>query len=182
MHAATELLAKAGRLQESLNLEKQTLARKAELEREWNAAEPVVKRLAAHRLALPFIAALSSLDAAEQGSLEAARRLADAGEQHAHAARETRRCLRDFQHFVHAKTDAASKESEACRQRLESAGLRKATLEEWLREHATDATLADRLPDLVAWLAQLKSSRKALDQAWLQFRKDRKSTRLNSSH
>ncbi|MBT4500948.1 MAG: AAA family ATPase [Gemmatimonadetes bacterium] len=123
-------------------------------------------RLGWYRQTFPFLADIGRLDGAEETYQNTRDKREEAEESHAEALREfgetTSVLWGTLKHAIseqEEKIEDAQKLAKKAKKKSEKA-------KEWLEAHAADVGLADQLPDLVAVLAGLKSTRKDYSQEW----------------
>ena len=156
-------LNRARDLARALAAEHDLVRQQEALEADRQAAQPDFERLRAHRRTLPFAAALSRLDAADEQACARQGKLAAAEAEHGRAGREHRRTLLAAARFGAALVETQRRCLAACEQRVEAQEARRKVLADWLAAHGRDgAELEAALPGLIQSLNELARQRREL--------------------
>ncbi|TVQ37109.1 MAG: hypothetical protein EA384_12635 [Spirochaetaceae bacterium] len=166
LEAATDMLNRISRLEETRQQRADLQQRRAQIEIERESHRAELQALARHRRTQPYLEPLTTLDAAEQQWKEGGSALGAAERRHAEATR----LLRDADTALHrsiaeALTTAGQEFSEA--QRLfETAETEVRNHRLWLDSHRKDALIAEQYAGLVASVGDVRTARSELSARW----------------
>ncbi len=155
----------ASRLRESLKAESDLRREEEALRARQTALQPEWERLARHRETEQWSEPLARLAAAEASAAEAegAWRRAQAATAAAH--REWAAGLWAGSELAQRFAEEKEKELEKARETLAAATRKTREVEQWLTDHASDAALGEKLPELAVGIQQLADKRRALAAA-----------------